>query len=143
MSDCCHDYIESPSLCLLVVAGVSTTVQLAGGKDTTLSSRLAAAELQLITDHMQSSYIRRPEKRHVSSLLREKREETEYTARARGYSRREHITRGNTYPRVGRTHITILHQISPGAWPGICVWGNRKSGRTHISATPPTAKVYL
>ena len=83
--------------------GVSTTVQLPGGKDTTLSSRLAAAaiELQLITEHAGPA-IRRPEKRHVSSLLREKRQVTEYTpARARGYSRREHITRGNTYPRVG------------------------------------------
>ena len=60
-------------------------------------------------------------------------------ARARGYSRREHITRGNTYPRVGGTHITVIHQgeqISPGAWPGICVRGNRKSGGTHISVTP-------
>ena len=31
---------------------------------------------------------------------------------------------GNTYPRVGGTHITVIHQgeqISPGAWPGICV----------------------
>ena len=27
-------------------------------------------------------------------------------------------------------------QISPGAWLGICVRGNRKSGGTHISATP-------
>ena len=50
-------------------------------KDTTLSSRLAAAaiELQLITEHAGPA-IRRPEKRHVSSLLREKRQETEYTS---------------------------------------------------------------
>ena len=69
------------------------------GKDTTLSSRLAAAcsykELQLITEHAGLA-IRRPEKCHVSSLLRENDRRLSIPARARGYSRREHITRGNT-----------------------------------------------
>ena len=120
--------------------GVSTTVQLPGGKDTTLSSRLAAAaiELQLITEHAGPA-IRRPEKRHVSSLLREKRQETEYTSACTRILAKGTHNQGNTYPRVGGTHITVIHQgeqIYPGAWPGICVRGNRKSGGTHISVTP-------
>ena len=72
--------IESPSLCLLVV-GVSTTVQLAGGKDTTLSSRLAAAELQLITDAGQ-------DQRSAMFLLYLERNDRRLSTpgRARGYS---------------------------------------------------------
>ena len=42
-------------------------------------------------------------------------------------------------PICWETHITAFNsageQISPGAWLGICVRGNRKSGGTHISAT--------
>ena len=142
MSDCCHDYvilwIYRDALALLSFGGWAS-VQLAGGKDTTLSSRLAAAaiELQLITEHAGPA-IRRPEKRHVSSLLREKRQETEYTSACtrilakRTHNQGKHIStcRGNTYHRNSSGE-----QISPGAWPGICVRGNRKSGGTHISVT--------
>ena len=131
MSDCCHDYVI-----LWIYRVVSTTVQLPGGKDTTLSSRLAAAaiELQLITEHAGPA-IRRPEKCHVSSLLREKRQETEYTsACTRILAKGTH----NQGKHISTCRGTVIHQgeqISPGAWPGICVRGNRKSGGTHISVT--------
>ena len=49
--------------------------------------------------------------------------------------------RGNTYPRVGEQISLLIHQgehISPRAWLGISVRGNRKTGGTekqgeHIS----------
>ena len=56
---------------------------------------------------------------------------------------------GNTsMPRVAGEHISprLIHQgeqISPGAWLGICVRGNRKSGGTHISATPPPQFIFF
>ena len=53
------------------------------------------------------------------------------------YSRTTWLTRVCQF--AGK-HISprLIHQgeqISPGAWLGICVRGNRKSGGTHISAT--------
>ena len=124
--------------------GVSTTVQLAGGKDTldTTYTKFKTGGCRAPTDYRacRSSYQNTREA--PCFFFTEERNDRRLStpARARGYSRREHITRGNTYPRVGGTHITVIHQgeqISPGAWPGICVRGNRKSQGTHISATPP------
>ena len=53
------------------------------------------------------------------------------------YSRTTWLTRVCQF---AEKHISprLIHQgeqISPGAWLGICVRGNRKSGGTHISAT--------
>ena len=85
------------------------SIQLAGGKDTTLSKfKTAGGCKSSRLPHVD------PAEDQISAmflLLPREQQETEYTpARARGYSRREHITRGNTYPRVGRTHITVIHQ---------------------------------
>ena len=117
--------------------GVSTTVQLAGGKDTTLSSRLAAAaiELQLITEHAGPA-IRRPEKRHVSSLLREKRQETEYTSActrilAKGtHNQGKHIStcRGNTYHRNSSGGT----DISGGVAGDMCSGEQKIRGNTYL-----------
>ena len=53
--------------------------------------------------------------------------------------------RGNTYPREGEQISLLVHQgehISPRAWLEISVRGNRKSGGTHISVTPPLPRLH-
>ena len=131
--------IESPSLAVFWWLGVTTIVQLAGGKDTTLSSRLAAAELQLITDHMQVQLLE--DQRSAIFLLYWERNDRRLStpACARGYSRREHITRGNTYPRVGGTHnhrnSSGGTDISGGVAGDMC-WGEQKiRGNTYLRHT--------
>ena len=74
---------------------------------------MATVELQLIIQ-VTGPAIRRPEKRHVSSLLREKRQETEYTSActrilAKGtHNQGKHISecKGNTYHRNWGTDIS-------------------------------------
>ena len=98
VSDCCHDYvilwIYRVALALLSFGGwtsvLSTTARRKGHHTKfTKDWRLQLVELQLSDYRHSGPAIRRPEKRHVSSLLREKRQETEYTSTRAllGYSR--------------------------------------------------------
>ena len=101
----------------------------------TLSSRLAAAELQLITEHVGPA-IRIPEKRHVSFLLGEKRQETEYTSActrilAKGtHNQGKHIStcRGNTYHRNSSGGT----DISGGVAGDMCSGEQKIRGNTYL-----------
>ena len=138
MSDCCHDYvilwIESPSLSLLVVGRQHNSTT---GRRKGHHTKFKTGGCRALTDYRSHAgpAIRRPEKRHVSSLLREKRQETEYTSActrilAKGtHNQEKHIStcRGNTYHRNSSGGTDISGGVAGD------VFGGTENQREHIS----------
>ena len=133
-----YGYIESPSLCCLLVVGRQHNSTTGRRKGHHTKFKTGGCSYRAPTDYRacSSSYSVEDQRSAMFLLYWERNDRRLSTpARARGYSRREHITRGNTYPRVGGTHITVIHQreqISPGRGRGYVFGGTENQGE-HLS----------
>ena len=133
-----YGYIESPSLCCLLVVGRQHNSTTGRRKGHHTKFKTGGCSYRAPTDYRacSSSYSVEDQRSAMFLLYWERNDRRLSTpARARGYSRREHITRGNTYPRVGGTHITVIHQreqISPGRGRGYVFGGTENQGDTYL-----------